>query len=86
MLRYKILGHSGLRVSELCLGAMTFGEEFGWGASLDECRAMLDRRFAGVLAQALVDDAAHEVLDFGAVGGLGQRSHVWILREGVRGD
>ncbi len=43
MLRYKILGHSGLRVSELCLGAMTFGEDFGWGASLDECRAMLDQ-------------------------------------------
>ena len=43
MLRYKILGHSGLRVSELCLGAMTFGEEFGWGANLDECRAMLDQ-------------------------------------------
>jgi len=42
MLRYKILGHSGLRVSELCLGAMTFGEELGWGASLDECRVMLD--------------------------------------------
>ena len=43
MLRYKILGHSGLRVSELCLGAMTFGEDFGWGASLDECRAILDQ-------------------------------------------
>jgi aryl-alcohol dehydrogenase-like predicted oxidoreductase len=43
MLRYKILGHSGLRVSELCLGAMTFGEEYGWGANLDECRAMLDQ-------------------------------------------
>lgn len=43
MLRYKILGHSGLRVSELCLGAMTFGEEYGWGANLDECRTMLDQ-------------------------------------------
>lgn len=26
MMRYKLLGKSGLRVSELCLGTMTFGE------------------------------------------------------------
>ena len=29
----KLFGKSGLRVSELCLGTMTFGEEFGWGSS-----------------------------------------------------
>ena len=32
-MRYKILGKSGLRVSELCLGTMTFGTEWGWGAT-----------------------------------------------------
>src|SRR5262245_65259705 len=32
-MRYKLLGHSGLRVSELCLGGMTFGDDWGWGAS-----------------------------------------------------
>jgi aryl-alcohol dehydrogenase-like predicted oxidoreductase len=32
-MRYKLLGHTGLRVSELCLGTMTFGEDWGWGAS-----------------------------------------------------
>ncbi|MGI9290316.1 MAG: aldo/keto reductase, partial [Gammaproteobacteria bacterium] len=32
-MKYKILGRSGLRVSELCLGAMTFGEELGMGAN-----------------------------------------------------
>ncbi|MBO0793060.1 MAG: aldo/keto reductase [Ktedonobacteraceae bacterium] len=32
-MRYKLFGHSGLRVSELCLGTMTFGEEWGYGAS-----------------------------------------------------
>lgn len=37
-MRYKLLGRSGLRVSELCLGTMTFGEEWGWGASEEECR------------------------------------------------
>jgi aryl-alcohol dehydrogenase-like predicted oxidoreductase len=41
-MRYKLLGHSGLRVSELCLGTMTFGEESGWGAARDECARMLD--------------------------------------------
>lgn len=32
-MRYKLLGNSGLRVSELALGTMTFGEDWGWGAS-----------------------------------------------------
>ncbi|MEG4490457.1 aldo/keto reductase [Microcoleus sp. D3_18_C4] len=41
-MRYKLLGHSGLRVSEICLGTMTFGEEWGWGSSYDESRKMFD--------------------------------------------
>ena len=41
-LRYQLLGPSGLRVSELALGTMTFGDDFGWGASRDESRAMFD--------------------------------------------
>ena len=39
-MRYKLLGKSGLRVSELCLGTMTFGENWGWGASKEESRKM----------------------------------------------
>jgi aryl-alcohol dehydrogenase-like predicted oxidoreductase len=35
-MRYRLLGKSGLRVSELCLGTMTFGEVWGWGASKEE--------------------------------------------------
>jgi aryl-alcohol dehydrogenase-like predicted oxidoreductase len=35
------LRRSGLRVSPLCLGTMTFGEDFGWGASPEESFAML---------------------------------------------
>ena len=32
--RYRLLGHSGLRVSPLCLGAMTWGTNWeGWGIS-----------------------------------------------------
>jgi aryl-alcohol dehydrogenase-like predicted oxidoreductase len=41
-MRYKLLGKSGLRVSELCLGAMTFGDEWGWGASKDESRRIYE--------------------------------------------
>jgi aryl-alcohol dehydrogenase-like predicted oxidoreductase len=31
-MHYKLLGRSGLKVSELCLGTMGFGTENGWGA------------------------------------------------------
>jgi aryl-alcohol dehydrogenase-like predicted oxidoreductase len=41
-MKYHLLGKSGLRVSELCLGAMTFGEEWGWGASKEECRKIFN--------------------------------------------
>jgi aryl-alcohol dehydrogenase-like predicted oxidoreductase len=40
---YITLGRSGLRVSPLCLGAMTFGEEHGWGSSVEESQQILDR-------------------------------------------
>jgi len=42
-MRYQLLGRSGLRVSELCLGTMTFGETWGWGASKAECQRQFDR-------------------------------------------
>lgn len=41
-MKYKLLGNTGLRVSELCLGAMTFGEEWGFGADKDECRKVFE--------------------------------------------
>jgi aryl-alcohol dehydrogenase-like predicted oxidoreductase len=40
---YVTLGHSGLRVSPFCLGTMTFGEELGWGSSVEESQRILDR-------------------------------------------
>jgi len=42
-MRYKLFGRTGLRVSELCLGTMTFGAEWGWGADQAESRRMFDR-------------------------------------------
>ncbi len=41
-MRYQLLGRTGLRVSKLFLGAMTFGEQGGVGAPFDECRRMFD--------------------------------------------
>lgn len=41
-MRYKLLGSSGLRVSELALGTMTFGETWGWGAPKEDCRRQVD--------------------------------------------
>ncbi|RJP76853.1 MAG: aldo/keto reductase [Candidatus Zixiibacteriota bacterium] len=41
-MRYKLMGRSGLRVSELCLGTMTFGDDWGWGAPEEECRRILE--------------------------------------------
>lgn len=42
MMRLRLLGHSGLRVSELCLGTMTFGEDWGWGADKAASRAIFE--------------------------------------------
>lgn len=39
---YKLLGRSGLRVSELALGTMGFGTDWGWGVPLEESRAILE--------------------------------------------
>jgi aryl-alcohol dehydrogenase-like predicted oxidoreductase len=36
------LGRSGLRVSPLCLGTMTFGLDWGWGSDVDTSRAIMD--------------------------------------------
>ncbi|MEO0339569.1 MAG: aldo/keto reductase, partial [Bacteroidota bacterium] len=41
-MRYQLFGKSGLRVSPLCLGTMTFGEDWGWGASYEESKKIFD--------------------------------------------
>ena len=43
-MRYRLLGRSGLRVSELCLGAMVFGDTRGrWGATREDAEEILSR-------------------------------------------
>jgi aryl-alcohol dehydrogenase-like predicted oxidoreductase len=41
-MKYRLLGNSGLRVSEAALGTMTFGEEWGWGSAKEESRKVYD--------------------------------------------
>ena len=41
-MKYRLFGRSGLRVSELALGTMTFGAELGWGADREESRRIFD--------------------------------------------
>jgi aryl-alcohol dehydrogenase-like predicted oxidoreductase len=41
-MRYRLLGKSGLRVSELCLGTMTFGDSWGWGADKPTSQAIFE--------------------------------------------
>lgn len=39
---YRLLGRSGLRVSPMSLGSMTFGTDWGWGSDRDESRRIFD--------------------------------------------
>ena len=41
-MKYRLLGNSGLRVAEISLGTMTFGEDWGWGSGKDEARKIYD--------------------------------------------
>jgi aryl-alcohol dehydrogenase-like predicted oxidoreductase len=41
-MQYFTLGHSGLRVSRLALGTMTFGTDWGWGADKSTARELFD--------------------------------------------
>src|SRR5215472_14103589 len=41
-MQYLLLGKSGLRVAELSLGTMTFGEDWGWGTPKEESRKVYD--------------------------------------------
>lgn len=42
MLRYRLLGPTGLRVSEICLGTMSFGDQWGFGADEATSHQVLD--------------------------------------------
>ena len=47
-MKYRLLGNSGLRVAEMSLGTMTFGEDWGWGSAKEESRKIYEEyRAAG---------------------------------------
>jgi len=41
-MNYKLFGRTGLRVSELCMGTMTFGEAWGFGAPASEVKRLFE--------------------------------------------
>lgn len=41
-MKYKLFGRSGMRVSEICLGTMTFGLEWGWGSDKESSKKVFD--------------------------------------------
>ena len=49
LMKYKLLGNSGLKVSELCLGTMTFGTEWGaMGNSKEESKKVFEAFVKGI--------------------------------------
>src|SRR5215204_4960935 len=79
-MRYKLLGRTGLRISELALGAMTFGDQWGWGASPQECARMLEAY--GEAGGNVIDTANHYTHGESEriVGGLiGSERDRWVL-------
>src|SRR6202163_1828373 len=42
IMKYRLLGKSGLRVSEAALGTMTFGDELGWGSRKAEAQRVYE--------------------------------------------
>lgn len=79
-MRYKLLGPSGLRVSEICLGTMSFGDAWGFGADEKE-----SQRILGAYAEAggnFIDAANkyHEGQSEEIVGGfLGSERDRWVV-------
>lgn len=57
-MNYRLLGNTGLRVSEIALGTMTFGTEAGWGADRETSQQMYD---AFIKAGGNFIDTANEI-------------------------
>ena len=68
-MRYTLLGGSGLRVSELALGTMTFGTDWGWGASEGESAKQFE---AFAEAGGTLIDTANKYTDGSAESILGE--------------
>lgn len=93
-MKYRLLGNTGLRVSELCLGTMTFGGR-GWGAMIGK----LDQQAVDAVVKRSVDaginfiDTANvysegwsEELTGQSIKNLGLNRHQLVLATKVRGQ
>ena len=79
------LSCDGLRVSDLCLGTMTFGEDWGWGAARDEARKIYDTyREAGGNQRKNMVQAVEAGRLAGSKRGLIDRGEKKTLDEGAR--
>jgi aryl-alcohol dehydrogenase-like predicted oxidoreductase len=79
-MRYKLLGPSGLRVSEICLGTMSFGDAWGFGADEKESLRILEQ--FGAAGGNFIDTANkyHEGQSEEIVGTfLGSERDYWVL-------
>src|ERR1700734_3299139 len=54
IMKYRLLGKSGLRVSETSLGTMTFGDGWGWGSPKAEAHFSAKSRFPDLLETLVV--------------------------------
>ena len=71
-MKYRLLGNSGLRVSEAALGTMTFGDDWGWGTAKDEARKVYDafREASGnFIDTGILESARNEQLPGGIKNG-----------------
>jgi aryl-alcohol dehydrogenase-like predicted oxidoreductase len=79
-MRYRLLGRSGLRVSEVALGTMTFGTDWGWGADEAECRRIVER-FAAAGGNFI--DTSNNYTDGSSERIVGESTHAdrerWVL-------
>jgi hypothetical protein len=66
-MKYRLLGKSGLRVSEAALGTMTFGDEWGWGSPKAEAQKVYETH--RVAARAVV------CTEFNVIGACSDRSN-----------
>lgn len=74
---YVTLGRSGLRVSPMCLGAMTFGAGAEWGIENEESHALLD----------LYADCGGNFIDTANIYGAGHSEEIvgaWLTKEAGR--
>src|SRR5690348_9486482 len=68
-MKYRLLGKSGLRVSEAALGTMTFGDDWGWGSPKAEAQKVYEtyREAGGNFIDRRISTPTARAKDFFAI-------------------